>query len=409
VRFHHVAGLLLASSLAALVTACGQESPKTPNAPSCTFRVTLQNPTFGPAGGQGAATVGAASGCAWTAASNADWITLKGPANGSGDGQVTFTVAAYDGAGDRSGGIVVAKETLTIAQQACAIQISPAEQQVSDASALRDIDLQAQAGCKWQFDTPPSWITVTPASGEGPARINVRIDNNGTTSPREATLHAGSATLTIKQNAGTGGPPTPGPPTPAACTFGVSPVGFFPHSYGGTAAITVTTQAGCAWTVSTSAAWTHLSTSGGTGPGSIGMTFDPNPDGYVTDFRRGTVEVRWPTPTAGQNVQVSQYGNCKTAFFPAPGATFSAPDTLSFGADGGDAHVFVLVEAPIFGCPWVVENEASPFTLTNPPIQAIQKGDGDLHIAATPNPSPQPRTATIVVGERTFKIVQAGR
>src|SRR5207249_3775696 len=319
-RYRCLGATLVAGLGAAFLSACGSTSPN-PNTPSCTFRVALQNSSFGPSGGPGTATVSAASGCAWTASSSNDWIAIAAPAAGRGDGRVSFTVAPYDGAGDRSGAIVVAKETLAIGQQ--------------------------------------------------------------------------------------GQPPGPGAPS---CTFTVSQVQFYPHSYGGTAAFTVTTAPGCAWSVTTPAPWIHLKTGGGSGSGSVAMTFDPNPEGYVTDFRKGVVEVRWPTVTAGQNVQIWQYGNCNTAFFPAPGATFSAADTLSFGADGGDAHVFVLVEAPIFGCPWVVESQAAaPFNVVFPAIQAIQKGDGDLHISAPPNPSSQPRTATIVAGERPLKIVQAGR
>jgi BACON domain-containing protein/all-beta uncharacterized protein len=399
-------GLFLSSSVAAALAACGG-SPTSPNTPACTFRVTLQNPSFAPAGGPGSAAVSAASGCAWTAVSNADWIKLGSPASGSGDGSVSFTVASFDGAVDRSGAIVVAKETLTIAQQACAIQISPAEQTFSDASAIRDIDIQAQASCRWQFDAPPSWITLTPASGEGPARVSLRIDNNGTTSPREATLHAGSATLTVRQSAGSG--PQPPPPSPQ-CTFGVNQTHFFPHSDGGTAGFTVTTQPGCSWTASTSAAWIHLNAGGAIGTGSIVMTFDKNPQGYVTDFREGIVEVRWPTPTAGQNVQVSQFGDCATVFVARD--TQKPTDTLSFGADGGKVGLDVLTESP-FRCPWVVESQPnpqpSPFEVTFPPIQSVWSGDGAIVIAAQPNTSSQSRTATVVAGERTLTIVQAGR
>jgi hypothetical protein len=121
--------------------------------------------------------------------------------------------------------------------------------------------------------------------------------------------------------------------------------------------------------------------------------------------------VRWDTASAGQNAWVWQYAHC-LALYPAPGTTFSAPNTLAFGAAGGDAHIFAQGES-FMGCPWVVESQPNPqpgpFVVTSPAIQQIMRGDGDVHITAPPNPSTTPRTASVVIGEVTLTIVQAGR
>src|SRR5204863_3075569 len=47
----------------------------------------------------------APSGCEWSASSNASWISLTGRSNGSGNGTVTFNVAANSGA-SRTGTLV---------------------------------------------------------------------------------------------------------------------------------------------------------------------------------------------------------------------------------------------------------------------------------------------------------------
>jgi uncharacterized repeat protein (TIGR01451 family) len=69
-----------------------------------------------PAGGStGTISVNATTGCVWTAASNATWITITSGASGSGNGTVGYTVAA-DTAAQRSGTITIAGQTFTVTQ-----------------------------------------------------------------------------------------------------------------------------------------------------------------------------------------------------------------------------------------------------------------------------------------------------
>ena len=84
-------------------TACGYWLPST--SISYTARETI-----------GAVTINAASGCNWTASSNASWITIT-PTGGSGtgNGYVLFSIAANTGA-RRNGTITVAGQSFTITQ-----------------------------------------------------------------------------------------------------------------------------------------------------------------------------------------------------------------------------------------------------------------------------------------------------
>jgi ABC-type molybdate transport system ATPase subunit len=54
--------------------------------------------------------------CAWTAVSNASWITVTAGASGSGIGAVTLTVAATTTA--RTGTLTVAGRTVTVTEDA---------------------------------------------------------------------------------------------------------------------------------------------------------------------------------------------------------------------------------------------------------------------------------------------------
>lgn len=58
----------------------------------------------------------AGAGCAWTAASNASFITVTGGASGSGNGTVSYSVAANTGTASRNGTLTIAGQTFTVTQ-----------------------------------------------------------------------------------------------------------------------------------------------------------------------------------------------------------------------------------------------------------------------------------------------------
>ena len=58
------------------------------------------------------------SGCAWTASSNADWITIAGGSTGNGNGEVDLTASANPTAVNRTGTLTIAGQTITVMQDA---------------------------------------------------------------------------------------------------------------------------------------------------------------------------------------------------------------------------------------------------------------------------------------------------
>jgi hypothetical protein len=86
-------------------------------APACTFTASPMSQSFSDRGGDGRVTVDAsASSCAWTATSNAGWITVTS-GGGTGDGDVRYTVSVNTGAA-RTGTLTAAGQTITISQAA---------------------------------------------------------------------------------------------------------------------------------------------------------------------------------------------------------------------------------------------------------------------------------------------------
>jgi hypothetical protein len=83
----------------------------------CTFSITPARESFGAAAASGSVSVTAGAGCAWTATTNASWITVTGGTPGSGNGVATYSLAPYTGKPKRrSGTITIAGQIFTVTQ-----------------------------------------------------------------------------------------------------------------------------------------------------------------------------------------------------------------------------------------------------------------------------------------------------
>ena len=83
---------------------------------TCAPTIAPPRPTLPAAARHGQVTVTAATGCAWTATSNAAWITISAGATGSGNGSVTYAVAANTGTTSRTGTLTIGGNTFTVTQ-----------------------------------------------------------------------------------------------------------------------------------------------------------------------------------------------------------------------------------------------------------------------------------------------------
>jgi hypothetical protein len=84
----------------------------------CSYAITPGTTNFSGVGGSGTVSVISQSGCVWTAASQSPFITVLSGANGSGNGTVSYSVAQNNNATSRTGTVLVAGQTFTVAQAA---------------------------------------------------------------------------------------------------------------------------------------------------------------------------------------------------------------------------------------------------------------------------------------------------
>ena len=100
----------------------------TQDAAACTSTVSSTSESFESTGGTRSVSVTTPAGCSWTAASNSQWITVTSGAgpNTSGNGAVTFQVAANATTTARTGSLTIAGKTVNVNQAGtCDVTLAP--------------------------------------------------------------------------------------------------------------------------------------------------------------------------------------------------------------------------------------------------------------------------------------------
>jgi all-beta uncharacterized protein/BACON domain-containing protein len=98
------------------LTVAGRTFTVNQDAAPCSYTINPTTQTFAATGGSGTVAVATAAHCAWTAVSNDSWIVVTAGASGTGNGAVTYTVAARTGGSSRKGTITIAGRTFTVQQ-----------------------------------------------------------------------------------------------------------------------------------------------------------------------------------------------------------------------------------------------------------------------------------------------------
>ena len=333
----------------------------------CTFAIAPETQSVAASGGDGTVAVTAGAGCAWTAASNASWISIAAGASGSGNGNVRFEVAATTGPA-RSGTLTIAGRTFTVNQGGdCTITLSPSSATAPAGGSTGAFDVRTAQGCGWTAASHASWLTITDgASGNGNG--TVRYAAAGNSGPqRTGTITAGGRTFTVQQDAG--------------CSFSISPANQNAASSGGNVAVGVTAPDGCAWTAASNATWISLSSgSSGSGNGTVQLVVAANPDAE----RTGTVTI------AGETFTVVQASGCTYTL---------SPSSQTIPSAGGPGSFDVNTAA---GCGWTAAADAAWISITS---GASGTGPGTVQFTAAANTGGA-RSATITAAGQGFTVTQ---
>jgi hypothetical protein len=254
--------------------------------PPCQFRVASSTTRFTDAGGNGAATIAVTQGvnCAWTAASEASFITNVSPSSGSGNADVSFSVGRNTGTEARTGVLRIAGETLSVSQDAfvpplpepCTFIVSPTRFDLSAhqffAAPHRVTVTASRPDCAWNVQMAPSVFNIAPLSGSGSASIQFQVASNVFPAPRTLMLGVAGQSITISQ--------------PAFPCIPDRPRNFDVPASGGTFQIPTGGPAICGWQIRGADAFLQVSPSAGAPGVVIVVTVPANTTGAL---RRGNV------------------------------------------------------------------------------------------------------------------------
>jgi hypothetical protein len=372
--------VLLALAAAVTTAACGSSSSTStgPSPAKCQVSLDVSPKSFTAGGTRGTVSVTTQAECAWTAASQAAWLSDLVPASGQGTGEFTFQVPANPVPAARQGEIDVNGTRVSVSQEAaaCVYALTPAAQSVgAGGGAATAVAVATTSGCAWTAVSAVPWITVTSgATGNGNGAVGFTVAGN-TGAQRTGTLTIAGQTFTVTQGA-------------AGCAYTIAPISQSIGPGGGAGSpITVTTTATCAWTAVSGVPWiTITSPPAGTGNGSVGFSVSANPGAE----RTGTLTIGDQTFTVTQ------------AAAAAPACAYTiAPNTQSFAAGGGAGTSIGVTTTG--ACAWTAVSNAPWVTVTS---GASGSGNGTVGFSVAAN-SGSARNGTLTIAGQTFTVTQA--
>ncbi|MCU1350464.1 MAG: uncharacterized protein JWO56_3494, partial [Acidobacteria bacterium] len=183
------------------ITAGGKTFTVT-QANGCTYAVPSTYFDFPPAGANQTVTITTDSTCFWNASSDDSWITITSATSGSGNGSVTFTVAANSG-GPRRGHLTVAGNIVTVDQETgiCTYSIQPGSTSYNATGGSGQVAVSSPTGCAWSAASNAPWITITSTTTpSGNGTVNYTVAPNGGSATRSGTLTIAGQTFTVTQS-----------------------------------------------------------------------------------------------------------------------------------------------------------------------------------------------------------------
>ena len=175
-------------------------------APAPGFTLNPTSANFGASAGTGTVAVTASPTTAsWTAASNSSWIVITSGGSGTGNGTVSYSVAANNSISPRNGSLTVAGITFPVAQAGATpvFTLNPTSVSVGSAATTGTVTITATPpDAPWTAASNASWITVVSgSSGTGSGSTGYNVAANTSASGRTGTLTIAGQSFTVTQAA----------------------------------------------------------------------------------------------------------------------------------------------------------------------------------------------------------------
>ncbi len=360
---------VVAGPLTLIKSGCSNVQTPSFTPATCSYSLSAASTNVGADIQTASVNVTANSGCAWTAASNASWVTVSSGASGNGTGTVNMSVAANAGAA-RTGTVTIAGQSFTVTQAGgCTIALSAPSANIAATIGTGSFNVTAGMGCTWTATSNQSWLTITNGvSGTSNGTVSYSFTAN-TGASRSAIISVSGQSYTVTQTGG--------------CVISLSTPSSNLGAVSSTTTFYVTAGAGCAWAATSNQTWlTIASGASGTGTGTISFTVAAN----TGISRTATITVGDKTHT------VTQASGCAIALSASSVSVAAAANTGSFNVTTGT------------GCTWTASSNQSWLTITS---GASGNGNGTVNFSVAANTGAA-RTATISAGGQSFAVIQAG-
>jgi Putative binding domain, N-terminal/Viral BACON domain len=322
-------------------------------------------------------------------------MSIAGGNSSTGAGVVSVGVTANGGTDARSGTLTIAGQSVPVTQKAassaCTYDIAPTTAAFGKDAGPGSFTVTAPGGCPWTASTTDAWISISePKEQAGNGMVQYAVSRNTELGGRTGGISVAGRRFQVTQAGDTG-----------LCEYQVSPVELSPCMAATQITTSIVTGATCPWTVAPDASW--LSVAGGTsGNGSATITVNVGENWDAA--RLGLLMVRWPTPTAGQNVRVAQAG-CRYAVSTA---------ALSVVAGGGAAKFDVFQQSDPYtcggplqnACMWTAQADVGWITVNT---SMPQFGDNPVSLTIAPNTTSVARSGNVRVRDQVVRITQAGQ
>ena len=168
---------------------------------ACAFNLSSLSQNFVAAGGMDSVNVITGTGCTWTAVSNDAFITVTGGSSGSGNGTVSYTVAANMGPA-RMGTMTIAGITFTVTQDSgCMFTLSRDHQSFAGNGGPGSVNVIAtDSACPWTASTTATFIHITSGTpGTGNGALQYTVDANPGPTIRSDTITIAGHAYTVYQ------------------------------------------------------------------------------------------------------------------------------------------------------------------------------------------------------------------
>ena len=396
-----------ALSLTALISTLWLFGAPSAASATCTFTIDPDGASYNrgyipTSGDPGAFTVYTQDGCAWRAVEHSHLITLTDGQSGVGTDVVRF-LGRFNVARQTtvetisivSNGITVANFNAEICGigdpkcGTCNFVLDPQRDEFGADGGEAFVEVSTgNIFCSWEVESDVQWIEISDPNdlqGSGQDPIGFRVLENPDPAERVGRItvapgQQGERSVDIRQS-GTG------------CFTSVSPVDLdFPTS-GGTRTLAVDTPPLCQWRVQDLPAWVKASSTRlQTGPGSIELTAEPNPNAAT---RRA---IGFISPRSGNDVAVridQSAGSCASA------TATATPH--AFGAHGGSGSLHVTAPA---GCAWQLSGSAAWIDFLG---SESGSGNGVVPFQVAANHSASARSLSVSTGRTgSVEISQSG-